>query len=121
MVVFHVSTFILHLQRLVISRFSRSISVICQPLILKNSDSFSKSPGAQDIEDLLLVIAVEILASAGGADVALSTALRCGILPDVVGQTPVDEGDAAAVILLEILEGHVPGLQMILDLDETHN
>ena len=79
-----------------------------------------KLPGLEDVQNLRFVVAVEILTSAGAAHIALSAALRRRVFPDVVGQTPVEEGDTAAVILLVILKGDILGFQVILNLDKTH-
>ena len=63
-------------------------------------------PCGHDREDLFFVITLVILAPSAAENVALSATLRGGILPDMVLQTPMDEGDASAVILLGVLEGH---------------
>ena len=79
------------------------------------------SPATHDAKNLLLIVAaVEILASTGCADIALGTPLRRWIFPDVIGQPTMGEGDAAAVILFPILIGHIVLFHVFLNLDKTH-
>ena len=54
-------------------------------------------PCPEDCQNLFFVVSVEFFASSGSADIGIRAPLRCGILPDVVAQAPVDEVDAAAV------------------------
>ena len=77
-------------------------------------------PCRHDREDLLFVVALVVLASAAAEDVALGPPLRGGIFPDVVLQSPVDEGDAAAVILLSVLKWHGAKSHEFTDLLKTH-
>ena len=72
-------------------------------------------PGAQNAENLRFVVFIKFLAAAGGADVALSAPLRCGIFPDMVGKSPVYKVNAAAVVLFAVAEGHAPLTQKILN------
>ena len=74
----------------------------------------------QDFQNLRFVVAVKILAPPGAAHIALCAPLRGGVFPDVVGQTLVDEMNAAAVVVFPVFKGHILAFQTGLNGFQTH-
>ena len=74
----------------------------------------------ENFYDLGLVVPLEVLAAAGGADVALCPPLRGRVFPDVIAESPMVEGDAAAVVVFYVSKGHIFLAHIVLDGSQTH-